>query len=49
MRTWYIEEGENTYYCPYCHTETKDWTGDEVETHTEYCTNCSQEYIVEVI
>lgn len=48
MRTWYIDSNETTYECPYCHCEIEDCTGDEIESHTEYCAKCGSEFQIEV-
>ncbi len=44
MREWIIGKDENVYECPYCHTEIKDWTGESIETHEEYCGHCLREF-----
>ena len=49
MEEWLvIAEGDDRWKCPYCGTEVVDHTGEEVESHTEVCGRCGQEYEVVV-
>ncbi|GEM_PF-7108455 len=46
MREWIIGKEENIYECPYCHIEVIDCTGEQIETHEEYCSRCGAEFKV---
>lgn len=49
MREIFLKSDDIYYECPYCHIEIGDFTGDEIETRTEYCSNCSNEFLITVI